>query len=132
MTPEALDAARRLAHDVGKYVRFGAPEAPEDNVGELRERLARDVARTRRSGARTESVVEVYEAWRREEAGPVAADPALAAHLSGVEAAIAEIARLLPRLDRLEERELRALDAATLALSRRCAALAHAARSRSA
>src|SRR5262249_11212687 len=120
MTREAVDAARRLAHDVGKYVRLGAPQTPERDAGELRERLSRDLKETRRAGGRTESVLEVYAAWRREDAGALGAEPLLAPRLVDVDAAIAEIASLLPRLDALDESGLRSLDAASLLLSRCC------------
>ncbi len=129
VTPEALNAARRLAHDVGKYVRFGAPEEPERDVAELRERLARDLLATRRSDAGSETVLEVYETWRREEGEAIAGEALLAPHLTAVTEALAAIASLLPRFDVLEEPELRALDDAALSLSRSCAAVARAARS---
>jgi hypothetical protein len=129
VTPEALDAARRLAHDVGKYVRFGAPEEPERDVAQLRERLSRDLCATRLSDAGSETVLEVYESWRREKGDAVAREALLAPHLTAASEALAAIASLLPRLDVLEEPELRALDDAALDLSRRCFALARAARS---
>jgi len=128
VTPEALDAARRLAHDVGKYVRFGAPDAPEADAAALRDRLSRDLLATRRSDARTESVLEVYESWRRDDGDAVNGDALLAPRLAAVEEALRDVARLLPGLDALAEPELRALDAATLDLSRRCLELARAAR----
>jgi hypothetical protein len=128
MTPKAVDAARRLAHDVGKYARLGAPDVPESDAGELRERLSRDLLETRRAADRTESVLEVYAAWRSEEGDVVFGEPLLAERLVEIEEALAPLARLLPRLDELDEPGLRALDEASLLLSRRCHELAKAAR----
>ena len=40
-------AARRLQHDLGRYIRFAAPEELEPDTEALRQRLTRDVLGTR-------------------------------------------------------------------------------------
>jgi hypothetical protein len=128
MTSRVVDAARRLAHDVGKYSRLGAPDVRESDAGELRDRLSRDLRETRRAPDGTESVLDVYAAWRRDDGVALLAEPLLTERFDAVEQAIGAIARLLPHLDDLDEAGLRTLDEASLVLVHRCRELSRAAR----
>lgn len=107
--PERRAAALRLSHDLGKYVRFSAPETPEDDAAALRERLRADLLATRRTEDETRAAPEVFEAWRKEHGALFAARPPAA--LDEVAGAIRAMRPLLARLDALPPAELRRLDA---------------------
>ena len=130
-------AAFRLKHDVGKALRWSAPETRETDAAALRARLAADLnAPTLTSGAPAKrDVLQIFFEWKKEE-GPMFSsdDPDLRA----AEDAMALVARLAPRLLPLEESpssssspssslipplaSLVALDDACLAASRACTA----------
>ena len=88
-------AAFRLKHDVGKALRWSAPEAQETNAEELCARLTRDLLSRASSGGAGRDVLESFFEWKREE-GPifVSDDP----DLETVEQAMAVVGRLVPRL----------------------------------
>ena len=141
-------AAFRLKHDVGKAVRWSAPEEKERDLEELRGRLRRDLLSRPSGGGASRDVLEIFLEWKREE-GPLfhGADP----DLEALERAMAEVASLAPRLaslsasltfkesssslsslsslspseakySPLSESDLLALDEACLAASRACTA----------
>jgi hypothetical protein len=112
-------AAFRLKHDVGKALRWSAPEERETEMEGLRARLAADlVGRASGGGANRDALQSFFE-WRREN-GPMfpADDP----DLQGLERAMAILERLVPRLRLLEESSLLSLDEACLEASRACTA----------
>ena len=121
----ASEAAARLKHDLGKAIRFSAPEALEPDTEALRARLSADVARTRRGPDATRSAAEVFDAWLEEEGrqfrGP------LARRVAEIGRTVEEIRRLSERLDALGRSELERLDSLTRSVSEACAALAVAA-----
>src|SRR5664279_4811295 len=73
-------AAFRLKHDVGKAVRWSAPEEREQDIEELRGRLRRDLLSRANGGGAREDVLKIFFEWKREE-GPLfsAGDPDLQA-----------------------------------------------------
>jgi hypothetical protein len=110
-------AAFRLKHDVGKALRWSAPEGREADVEALRVRLAADLLPRASGGGANRDVLESFFEWKREE-GPMFAgeDP----DLEAVERAMAVLRRLAPGLLSLEENSLVALDEACLEASRAC------------
>ena len=62
-------AAFRLKHDVGKALRWSAPDEREADAGALRARLANDLLPRTRGGGAERDVVETFFEWKREE-GP--------------------------------------------------------------
>ena len=123
-TREMADAAARLRHDLGKYIRFSAPETIEADTAALRERLRADVLATRRSASAAHSAAEVFEQWRREEAGHFPANGAVAATLARLARAIEDIRRLSGEIDSLDRPGLERLDALTLVVAGECRTLA--------
>jgi hypothetical protein len=117
------EAALRLRHDLGKYVRLRAPAAVEENVEELRERLAADLLRTQSGPARVRSAAEIYESWREEEGRLFLAEPSLRGRIAAIEEAIARIRASVPRLSELTRRELERLDDATRVIAQETRAL---------
>ncbi len=115
-------AAFRLKHDLGKYVRWSAPSAPEADAEALRERLALDLLATRRTDAETLSAVELFDRWESEE-GALLDVPPFAAELGAVREAVGTMRALLPRLARLGPGDLALLDAAARCVAERTAAL---------
>ena len=111
-------AAFRLKHDVGKALRWSAPEERETDLETLRTRLASDLRPSRDATAKRDVVQSFFE-WKREN-GPMfpADDP----DLQGLERAMATLERLVPRLPLLEESSLISLDEACLEASRACTA----------
>ena len=122
----ASEAAARLKHDLGKGIRFSAPEALERDAEALRARLSADVARTRRGPAGTRSAAEVFDAWREEDGrhlrGP------LAGRVAAIGRTVEEIRGLAARLDALGRPELERLDSLTRVVAEACRALADEAR----
>lgn len=118
-------AAFRLKHDVGKALRWSAPEEREENVEELRARLTRDLLSRAKGGGTSRDVLKSFLEWKREE-GPLfsADDPDLRA----VERAMAALERLIPSLSSFEESSspsessLLSLDEACLEAARACTA----------
>jgi len=88
-------AAFRLKHDVGKALRWSAPEERETDLGLLRARLTSDLLPRVKGGGANRDVLESFFEWKREE-GPLfpSGDP----NLEAVERAMAVIGRLVPRL----------------------------------
>jgi hypothetical protein len=115
-------AAFRLKHDVGKALRWSAPEARETDAASLRRRLAADLLSPTSGGAANRDVLKSFFEWKREE-GPMfePSDP----DLKALENAMAVVARLVPRLSSLEEisfSSLASLDSACVEASRACTA----------
>ncbi len=88
-------AAFRLKHDVGKALRWSAPEDREKDAEALRARLAADLLPRASGGGANRDVLETFFEWKREE-GPLFAsgDP----DLEAVERAMTTVGRLVPRL----------------------------------
>jgi hypothetical protein len=118
---DATLAASRLRHDLGKAVRFSAPEDLEPDTGELRARLARDVAATRPG----RSAAEIFDAWSAEFAHLFGEGPG-ADSLRRLERAMEETRVLAGRLEGLSRPELERLDALTRAIASECRQLAAA------
>ena len=130
-------AAFRLKHDVGKALRWSAPEERETNPDELRARLVADLLPRTRGGRAGRDVLESFFKWKREE-GPLFASGDQ--DLEEVERAMAVVGRLTPRLlpfkesssclpsfseskiSPLAESSLLSLDEACLEASRACTA----------
>ena len=106
-------AAKRLRHDLGRYIRFWAPEHIEAETEALRERLARDVLSTRSGPDGVRSAVEVFDDWMAEE-GPLF-EPSDA--LRRLRAAIEELRDVSRRLPELGRSELERLDALTTVIA---------------
>lgn len=119
---DMAEAAGRLRHDLGKYIRFSAAETLEADTGVLRGRLRADVLATRRSASATQSASEVFEQWRREEA-PHFASGAPAETLERLARAMDEVRRLSAEIDSLDRPGLERLDALTRDVARECRAL---------
>lgn len=121
-------AAFRLKHDVGKALRWSAPEEREKDAAALRKRLAADLLPPASGGDAQRDVVKSFFEWKREEGHMFdAGDP----DLKALEDAMATVARLAPRLLSLEESSsssslsfssLQSLDSACLEASRACTA----------
>ena len=129
MSRSASEAAARLRHDLGKYIRFSAPETIEADTAALRERLRADVASTRRTEASALSAVEVYDQWKRAEAESFPRGGTLAEMIERLGRAIEEIRRLSAEIDTLDRPGLERLDALTLVVAKECRALERAAKS---
>ena len=108
-----------MKHDVGKALRWSAPQERETNPDELRARLVADLLPRARGGGADRDVLESFLEWKREE-GPMFAgeDP----DLEAVERAMAVLRRLAPGLLSLEEESLVTLDEVCLEASRACTA----------
>jgi hypothetical protein len=132
-------AAFRLKHDIGKAVRWSAPDAREKDMEELRGRLRRDLLSRASGGAASGDVLRIFFEWKREE-GPLfsADDPDLQALDRAMAAVERHAACLFPfkesssslpslspseaKYSPLSESDLLALDDACLAASRACTA----------
>jgi hypothetical protein len=88
-------AAFRLKHDIGKAVRWSAPEEREANAEELRDRLRRDLLSRASGGGAGRDVLEIFLEWKREE-GPLFAGGD--SDLVAMERAMTEVGRFAPRL----------------------------------
>jgi len=117
--PRILSAARRLKHDLGKYVRFNAPEAREADDAALRERLRRDLLATRETPEGTRTAVEVFREWASEDREVLEA-AGLDEAVSSLEREIDVIERFLPRLDTLSHADLVTLDDSTRGVQAAC------------
>ncbi len=115
-------AAFRLKHDVGKALRWSAPEEREKDAASLRKRLAADLLSPAGGGAASREVLKIFFEWKREEGAMFdSSDP----DLKALEDAMAVVARLAPRLSSLEEisfSSLVSLDSACVEASRACTA----------
>jgi hypothetical protein len=115
-------AAFRLKHDVGKALRWSAPEQRETDPAALRARLAADLLPQAAAGGARRDVVKIFFEWKREE-GPMfdSSD----AEMQALEQAMATVARLAPDLLSLNEisfSSLQSLDDACVEASRACTA----------
>ncbi|MEO8054284.1 MAG: hypothetical protein ABI768_03980 [Acidobacteriota bacterium] len=115
-------AAFRLKHDVGKVLRWSAPDKREADATALRARLAADLLPETSGGGAKKDVLKSFFEWKRED-GPMfdSSDP----DLQTVEKAMAEVRLLLPSLLPLEEislSSLQSLDDACAEASRACTA----------
>jgi hypothetical protein len=125
-------AAFRLKHDVGKAVRWSAPDTRESSPLELRKRLMRDLLSRASGGGANRDVVKIFFEWKREESPLFPNDDP---DLETLERAMTTIARLAPRLSSFNESssslssseqvllpDLLALDDACIEASRACTA----------
>ena len=119
---DMAEAAGRLRHDLGKYIRFSAAETLEADTAVLRERLRADVLATRRTASATQSASQVFEQWRREEAVHFA-NGAPAETLARLSRTMDELRRLSAEIDSLDRPGLERLDALTRDVARECRAL---------
>ena len=114
-------AALRLKHDLGKYLRLGAPGTREADVEALRARLRSDLGATRKSNGLAQSAPEVFDAWRAEEREAFdEEDP----DLETLERAMSRLAELLPRIDTLDAEHLAELDEISVEIALRCRSFA--------
>lgn len=119
-------AAFRLKHDVGKALRWSAPEERETDPAALRARLAADLLPPASGGHAHRDVVKSFLEWKKEEGHMFdAGDPDLAT----VGRAVDRIAAARPMLLSLEESpsslplsSLQSLDDACAEASRACTA----------
>jgi hypothetical protein len=118
-----------LKHDLGKYVRFNAPETMEADDAALRERLRRDLLATRETPEGTRTAVEVFREWASEDREVLEA-AGFEEAVSSVEREIEVIERLLPRVDALSRTDLVALDDSTRRVQAACVEIFRAAAAR--
>jgi hypothetical protein len=115
-------AAFRLKHDVGKALRWSAPEERESDAAALRQRLVADLLPPASGGSASPDVLESFFEWKKEEGHLFdAGDPDLAT----IGRAVDRIAAARPLLLSLEESSLSslfALDDVCLEASRACTA----------
>jgi hypothetical protein len=116
---EAARAAQRLAHDLGRYVRFSAPSALEEDTEALRERLARDVLATRSGPHEVLPAAAVFDAWLAEEGHLFESE-----RLQTLRLSIEALRALATRIPRLGRGELEELDRLTLTIAGECRRLA--------
>src|SRR5664279_1804709 len=94
-------AAFRLKHDIGKAVRWSAPEAREKKIGELRMRLGRDLLSRASGGGAKEDVLKIFFEWKREEGPQFASNDAdllaLDRAMEALERAMTKVASMAPR-----------------------------------
>src|ERR1700690_3415533 len=131
-------AAFRLKHDVGKALRWSAPEEREKDVEALRARLVADLLPRTRGGGAGRDVLQSFFEWKREE-GPLfpADDPDLRTLSDAMAVVTRHTSRLLPfrescsspssppesKISPLSESSLLSLDEACVEASRACTAL---------
>ena len=114
-------AAFRLKHDVGKALRWSAPEERETDAASLRQRLVADLLSPTSGGGARRDVLEVFFEWKKEEGHMFdAGDP----DLDTIVRAVDRIAAARPQLLSLEESSL--LLASLVALDEACAEAARA------
>jgi hypothetical protein len=116
---DAALAASRLRHDLGKAVRFSAPEAIEKDTDALRARLARDVGAAREGPDAPRSAAAIFDAWSAASAGLFRAGPGAEA-LRRLGRAIEEMRPLAARVLELPRPDLERLDALTREIAREC------------
>jgi hypothetical protein len=119
----AIQAAEALRHDLGRAIRFSAPEAPEASTDALRERLRADVVRTRHDPSGERSAARVFDDWRRRDGADIPAGDA-SETLTHLEGLVEEVRGLASRLDALDRAGLLRLDALTREVSDACRRLA--------
>ena len=121
-----LNAASRLRHDLGKAVRLSSPAAgSREGVEALRVRLIADLLETRSASRETLDAAAVFDRWLAADGALLAAEPACAARLDRIRAAIDSMRPRLPRLRSLSlgEADLRELDAAARVIDEETRAL---------
>jgi hypothetical protein len=126
---DRAQAAARLRHDLGKYIRLSAPETPESDTAALRERLRADVLATRRTADETRGAADVFEEWLREDGHAFPTDGPLGVRVASIGQAIGEIRGLAGRLDALDRAALDRLDGLTRVVAQECRDLAREAKS---
>ena len=99
------EAAKRLQHDLGRYIRFAAPEELEPDIDALRQRLTRDVLGTRSTSEGVVPAKAIFETWLAEE-GRAFAGAAEVGTLGDLMRALDGLAARLPELGRAELEEL--------------------------
>ena len=109
-------AAGRLRHDLGRYIRFSAPVTPEADTEALRERLARDVLATRSGPDGVQPAVAIFDEWLAEEGELF--EPSAA--LRGLREAIEQVRDLSRRLPDLSRSDLERLDELTAVIAEAC------------
>ncbi|HEX7253542.1 MAG TPA: hypothetical protein VF376_11725 [Thermoanaerobaculia bacterium] len=114
------EAALRLRHDLGKYIRLSAPARREVDTEALRRRLRADVLATRSDGARPRGAAEIFDAWKREESSVLPASGLAARRLGRIERKIEAVRSLACKLDRLRREELVRLDVLTREIALGC------------
>ena len=99
-----IDAAARARHDLGKYIALQSRWLPDDAPVEARRgALIADLRRTRSGMTGDADAVTVWAECRPELlADGGERDPALLAYVDQVDRLMAEIAAVLPRLERLD------------------------------
>lgn len=115
-------AAFRLKHDVGKALRWSAPEEREKDARALRARLAADLLPRASGGGSDRDVLKIFFEWKREEGAMFGSGDS---DLAVVERAMAAIASARPALLSLEEisfSSLLSLDSECQDASRACTA----------
>jgi hypothetical protein len=111
----ALDAARAVRHDLGKYVALEGRWLGDDASPEaLRSALAVDLLRTRRGPEGDEDCVALWARLR-----PTVVELGV----QDIDALVAELAAAMPRLHELDAAALRGVARSALALSEACRAL---------
>lgn len=118
-----LSAVFRLKHDLGKAVRWSAPARRERDPEALRRRLESDLTRTRTAGGRPQGAVELFDAWRSEEADAFRDEPSWAERIERIAGAVQVLRSFLPRLAELEPAELVRLDEASSRIAEETRAL---------
>jgi hypothetical protein len=121
------EAALRLRHDLGKYIRLSAPARREADTEALRRRLRDDVLATRSDGAGARGAVEIFDAWKKEERSVLPSSGPAARRLDRIAMKIEMVRALAPRLDRLGREELVQLDLLTRQIAHGCRDLCRAA-----
>ena len=124
---ERARAAARLRHDLGRYIRFWAPETVEADTEALRERLTRDVLSTRSGPSGAIPAADVFDAWLAEE-GRHFEDGSSA--LSEIRQGIGVLRGLAARLPELRRAELEQLDGLTRSIAEGCRRLSRESRTR--
>ena len=114
---ERARAAARLRHDLGRYIRFWAPETVEADTEALRARLTRDVLSTRSGPSGAIPAADVFDAWLAEE-GRHFGDGSAA--LGDVRRGIEAVRGLAARLPELGRAELEELDRLTRSIADGC------------
>jgi len=109
-------AARRLQHDLGRYIRFAAPEELEPDTEALRQRLTRDVLGTRSTPEGLVPAEAIFETWLAEEGGAFTD----AAEVGTLRDLMRELGRLAARLPELGRGELEELDRLTRSIAGEC------------
>ena len=117
---ERARAAARLRHDLGRYIRFWAPETVETETEALRERLTRDVLSTRSGPSGAIPAADVFDAWMAEEGRHFAEGSAGSAALSEIRQGIETLRGLAARLPALGRAELEKLDGLTRSIAEGC------------